>query len=113
MLQTAASVEFSTYDTFLMPGDLGLPVNPAIANSGHMTTQSMSPQCRGPPILSFTTKKLSTGPHGQKEDFERAVTIAQWCDVRHGRPVFEPRAAVYVIQNHFQADFKSSDLLVI
>ena len=52
------------------------------ANSGHVTTRSMSPQHLHSPMLTFVTKKLSTGANGQKEDagsffcprsFDRAV----------------------------------------
>ena len=33
-----------------------------------MTTRSMSPQHLRSPMLTFATKKLSTGAHGQKEN---------------------------------------------
>ena len=49
--------------------------NPALLSSchGHVTTQSMSPQYLRSPMLTFATKKLSTGSNssnlkGQKED---------------------------------------------
>ena len=54
------------------------------ASSGHVTTRSMSPQHLRSPMLTFATKKLSTGANGQKEDaasffcprsFDRAVML--------------------------------------
>ena len=52
------------------------------ASSDHVTTRSTSPQHLRSPMLTFATKKLSTGANGQKEDaasffcprsFDRAV----------------------------------------
>ena len=53
------------------------------ASSGHVTTRSMSSQQLRSPILTFVTKKLSTGANGQKGDaasfcprnFDQAVII--------------------------------------
>ena len=53
-----------------------------------MTTRSMSPQHLRSPLLTFGTKKLSTGANGQKEDalsffcarcFDRAVMGLRPC----------------------------------
>ena len=41
---------------------------PSAARIGHVTTRSTSPQHLRSPILTFATKKLSTGANGQKED---------------------------------------------
>ena len=43
-------------------------LSPALGNSGHVTTRSMSPQHLRSPILTFATMKLSTGANGQKEN---------------------------------------------
>ena len=50
-----------------MTQDAGDPggSNPALASSGHVTARSMSLRS---PMLTFATKKLSTGADGQKED---------------------------------------------
>ena len=65
------------------------------------TTRSTSPQQLRSPMLTFATKKLSTGANGQKEDaasifcprsFDRAVMVlAQWYNLRlkRGIPGFE------------------------
>ena len=73
------AIELSRYDRAIMVAprlsgtnriyDAGDPgSNPAQASSGHVTTRSMSPQGRRSTILTFATKKLSTGANGQKED---------------------------------------------
>ena len=59
-----------------------IPCPPSAARIGHVTTRSTSPQHLRSPILTFATKKLSTGANGQKEgaasffcprSFDRAV----------------------------------------
>ena len=69
-------------------------INPVWASSGHVTTRSMSPQHLRSKMLTFATKKLSTGANGQNEDaasficpppqrsFDRAVMVAQWYDLQ-------------------------------
>ena len=59
------------------------------ACSGHMTTRSMFPQHLRSPMLTFATRKLSTGAQGQKEDtappFVSAVLIELSCFYGRGR----------------------------
>ena len=72
------------------------------ASSGHVTTRSMSPHQLRSPMLTFATKKLSTGANGQKEhaasffcprSFDRAVMTRNKYDGLH-RIKFRLSAAV-------------------
>ena len=60
---------------------------------GHVNTRSTSPRLRRSLMLTFATKKLSTGANGQKaeaefpfcpprDSFDRAVMVAEWYDLQ-------------------------------